>query len=158
MSVVSHVLLDNASEARRLGKLLTEHGEVAISTFAEALFAAAFGGQRTPRANPNFDVVCPRFGKVEVRARVLGTDGDYPRISLRKSPDGEFDHLAAVRLDKKLNFWKAFILPTAALKPLFDAKKQKTAKAHIAWSVFCADSGAVDITSDLMRLVDVGLG
>lgn len=152
----SHALLDNASEARRLGKLLYEHGEVAISAFAEALFAAAFGGQRRQRGNPGFDIDCPRFGKVEVRARVLGTDGDYPRVTLRKSPDGQFDHLAAVRLDKNLALWKAFILPTLALKPLYDAKKQPKGTAHIDWSSFCSDSNAIDITADLKQFVDAG--
>ncbi len=151
-----HALLDNANEARRLGKLLREHGEVTISAFAEALFAAAFDGKRMSRGNRNFDLDCARFGKVEVRTRVLGTDGEYPRITLRKSPDGQFDHLAAVRLNETLGLWKASVLPTLALRPLYDVRKQKNGLAHIDWSDFCADPKAIDITADLMRYVDAG--
>jgi hypothetical protein len=150
-----HALLDNASEARRLGKLLHDHGEVAISAFAEALFAAAFGGKRMPRGNRDFDVSCPKFGKVEVRARVLGTDGAFPRVTLSKSPDGQCDHIAAIRLDENLNLWKAIILPSVALKPLYDAMIQSKGKtAHIGWSDFSDDSKAVDITAELMRFGD----
>jgi hypothetical protein len=50
--------------------------------------------------NQGFDIRCPRFRLVEVRARTLGSDGPFPRVTLRKAPDGSYDYVAAIRFSE----------------------------------------------------------
>ena len=76
-----HVLPDNGDEARRLQFVLLLHGEATVDMLGDVLFAATFSGTCTPRGNRGLDVNCPKFGRVEVRSRVLGTDGQFPRIT-----------------------------------------------------------------------------
>jgi hypothetical protein len=104
--------------------------------------------------NKGFDVQCPRFGKVEVRGRVLGTDGHYPRITLRRSPSEGYDHLAAVRFERDFSFWRAIILPAAALGPLYEVNKQKKGSAHISWHTAAESPSTVDISDALRGVLD----
>ncbi|MFT8246464.1 hypothetical protein [Roseomonas sp. BN140053] len=148
-----HRLPDAADEARRLQSLLLAHGPLTVDALGETLVAAAFGGARMKRNNADFDVRCPRFGLVEVRSRVLGTDGWLPRLTLRKAPLGVYDHVAALRFALDLSFWRGVILPTAALIPLYEARKQASGIAHIAWNDAVAHSAALDITGELRAVI-----
>ena len=144
-----HRLPKALDEARRLQALLLAHGPITVDALGETLVAAAFGGTRMKRNNADFDVRCPRFGLVEVRSRVLGTDGWLPRVTLRKAPLGAYDHVAALRFEPDLAFWRGVILPTAALIPLYEARKQTSGVAHIAWNDAVAHPVALDITGEL---------
>lgn len=147
-----HRLSDATNEARRIQSLLLAHGPLTVDALGETLVAAAFGGTRMKRNNADFDVRCPRYGLVEVRSRVLGTDGWLPRLTLRKAPLGVYDHVAALRFAPDLSFWRGVILPTTALIPLYEARKQASGIAHIAWNDAVTHPAALDITGDLQAV------
>lgn len=155
-AAATHRLPAPAHEARRLQGLLLAHGPVTTDELGEQLVAAAFGGTLMERGNKDFDIQCRRYGRVEVRTRILGTDGWLPRITLRRPPDGAYDHLAAVRLEQDRSFWRALILPTAALAPLYARYKQAKGIAHIPWEAAAAESAAEDITARLRGMLDGG--
>lgn len=149
----NHRLPDAADEARRLQRLLIAHGPISADILGEALFAAAFGGEPMARGNKDYDVRCPRFGLVEVRSRILGTDGWHPRISLRRAPNGEYDHVAALRFEQDYSFWRAVVLPTAALQRLYASRRQFSGIAHIPWSAAADDPDTIDVTAEMRAVL-----
>jgi hypothetical protein len=152
-AAANHVLSSPADEARRLMPLLVAHGEVTLHALAEALFAGAFGGVPMKRGNKDFDIQCSRFGAVEVRSRVVGTDGDTPRLTLRRSPSG-YDHVCALRFERDFSVVRAVVLPTAALVPLHAAYKQKKKDiAHIPWTKIEIDPAVIDVTEELIAVL-----
>ncbi len=78
---------------------------------------------------------------------MLGTDGMYPRVSLREGKFKVADQFMAVRCTPEVEFYAAVLIPKSSARPLFEARKQVSgALAHIAWRDWISAVGAVDYT------------
>ncbi len=138
------------AEAVRLFGLLRTHGEVTKDAFCENLVAAALGGTLMSRGNKGFDVRHPALGRIEVRSRMLGTDGDKPRITLRCDPVEACDWLVAVRITPDFRLHEGWMFAARSLQRLYARyRRAKNPVAHVPWNVAVALEGADDITGRL---------
>lgn len=136
-----------------MASLLRDYGEIKASRYFEILVAATYDGELMAPNHPEFDVHCTRFGRVQVRTRVIGTDGKYPRISLRGMPS-EFDVLIGAHLAQNFSINHAIALRSPAIEPLYLAKRQQDGKlAHIPWAQLVAAPGAEDVTKELSSIL-----
>ncbi|WP_173089175.1 hypothetical protein [Devosia sp. 1635] len=103
--------------------------------------------------NAPYDVLSPVHGRIEVKTRVEGTDGDNPRVSLKEAKFETADHFMAVRWTRDAELSLALMLPAASVKPLHLARRQRTGLAHIAWREFIAAPGPIDFTAQFAAVL-----
>ena len=82
-------------------------------SYAEILIANALKSQRlTNGVNKGYDILSDKWGRVEVKSRRLPFDGRAEtRVSIQKSKEGGFDHLAFVVFETNWSIHKALLLP-----------------------------------------------
>jgi len=132
---------------------IQRHFTISYDKLAEILTAICTEGKVCSARNGNYDVEAPIYGRIEVKSRVLGTDGPFPRISLTPTKLRSAKWFMAVRWDKQGDIYAAFMLPLSSVQPLFDARLQNSGKqAHIAWDDWRNASGLKDFTSQF-RLI-----
>ena len=112
--------------------------------YAEVLVAEALDSERVANAvNQGYDVRSRRFGRVEVKCRVLPCDGRRDdRVDLRDAKAGGFDHLAIVIFSPDYSVNGAVIVPYGQAWPIVDARKYR----RISYAEACQLEGATDIT------------
>lgn len=133
---------------------IVRHHVVSYDKAAEILTAICTDGEIADRNSPGYDVHSERFGRIEVKSRVLGTDGPFPRISLTTKKLEGADSFMAVRWTKAGEIHAAVMLPRESTYPLFTARLQAAGRlAHIAWSDWVAAKGAIDMTSQFRKLL-----
>lgn len=125
---------------------MARYNEISHQLLSELLVAIATGGEVIGGNNRGSDVRSPTHGLIEVKSRLLGTDGPWPRVSLRRHNVDKADWIAAVRWNPDFTFFDAVMLPKQQAAALFAARKQVSRDAaHITWQDWTADPEASSI-------------
>jgi hypothetical protein len=92
---------------------------------AELLMVKALGGTRNhDRSHKGFDLVAPRFGRIEVHSRTLPRRRRAEtRVTLQESKRHEFDWLSVVIFTPDLRIAAGYMLPHDAAWGLADARR-----------------------------------
>lgn len=150
-------LLSDAREMHRLiqnASFMKRHSVISLDKLAEILTALCTDGSIAERNTKGHDIVSPKHGRIEVKSRVLGTDGEFPRITLSSNKLVGSDTFMAVRWDRNNNIYSAIMLDKAAVQPLYNARLQASRKsAHIAWDAWKSAPGAIDFTKPFTDLI-----
>ena len=119
----------------RTAQCMARYDKVSHEVLAELLVSIATNGEVIGGNNRGSDVRSPEYGLVEVKSRILGTDGPYPRVSLKQHNIEKADWFAAVRWARDYTLYDAVMLPKCSALSLYEVKKQaKSGTAHIGWS------------------------
>ena len=148
--------LQDAKEIARIlqsAQCFQRYDKIAHELLSELLVAIATDGEVLGGNNRGSDVFSRIYGRIEVKSRILGTDGPYPRVSLRTSNLEKADYFVAVRWTKKFDLHGAVMLPKTAVQSLYDAKAQKDGTAHINWTDWIGRPESVSITDLLSPLL-----
>ncbi|WP_157769994.1 hypothetical protein [Ruegeria profundi] len=151
---------DYASEdAREMAKILRtakcirRYDKISHDLLGEILVAAALEGVVEGGNRRGSDIHAPAFGLVEVKSRILGTDGPFPRVSLRPSNIEKADYFVAIRWNRDFSFYDAVMNSKEAVLPLYSVKKQGSGVAHISWKDWCSTSGAVSLKERMIQIL-----
>lgn len=128
--------IDDAAEMYtilRTAKCIQRYDSISHQLLAEILVAIATSGEVVGGNNRGSDVISPILGKIEVKSRILGTDGPFPRISLKAHNIEKSDWIAAVRWKRNFEFYDAVALPKTSVIPLFEGRLSASRASHIAW-------------------------
>lgn len=129
-------------------KCMARYDKISHEILAEILVAIATGGEVIGGNNRGSDVRSPQFGLIEVKSRILGTDGPYPRISLKQHNLDKADWFAAVRWHRNYALYDAVMLPKLVARELYDKKRQASGLAHIGWADWSSAAGAKNIRAE----------
>jgi hypothetical protein len=112
--------------------------------YAEVLIAEALGGIRVAsQVNPGYDVVCERFGRIEVNSRQLPPDGrTEERVAVSESKESGFDFLAIVVFHPDFDIRGAVVAPYDSVWELIASQRYN----RISYSQACGLRGAIDVT------------
>lgn len=150
-------LLSDALEMHRIiqgASCMRRHSVISLDKLAEMLTALCTGGTVAERNAKGHDIVSPEYGRIEVKSRVLGTDGAFPRVTLTPNKLAGSDSFMAVRWDANYRIHAAVMLNAGAVRPLYDARVQTSGKcAHIAWGAWKNAPGAIDFTERFAALI-----
>lgn len=135
----------------RTSSCMARYDKISHEILAELLVAIATKGKVIGGNNRGSDVKSCEYGLIEVKSRILGTDGPYPRVSLKKHNIEKADWIAAVRWDRDYTLHDAIMLPKKSAERLFENKKQASGLAHIGWKEW---SEAPDKLSLLDRCIN----
>ena len=119
-------------------KVLSQVGEITTGRLGELLVASVTGGEIKNKTG--FDILSPEYGKIEVKSRVLGTDGEWPRVSLGRTNIKEADYVAVLRFSPSYDIAAACMLPIEKVKALYEDYVQSKGTAHIPWEKFRKES------------------
>ncbi|WP_157775810.1 hypothetical protein [Hartmannibacter diazotrophicus] len=159
ISIAPEVLLADAQEMHLIlstAECLERHANITLGTLAEILTALSTDGKLAEPNRKGFDVISPAYGRIEVKSRVLGTDGAFPRISLSPNKIDGADHFMAVRWDQHSKLCFAIMLPKASILPLYQARLQRSGNiAHLHWDDWLAARDAVDFTDQFQELLSI---
>ncbi|MCO6413212.1 MAG: hypothetical protein J5I92_10745 [Thiogranum sp.] len=117
-----------AKVARLQGELLREHQTGHPDWYAEMLVCAHVDGQLASTNNPKYDLQCERYGKIQVKCRVDGTDGNQNRTNFGKYQPNDFDFAAVLILNRDYTVRGARLIPQA------DVLSLVRASGHVRWS------------------------
>lgn len=150
-----HALADATEMARILqtSECMVRYDHISHELLSELLVAIATGGEVIGGNNLGSDVRSPTYGLIEVKSRILGTDGPYPRISLKQRNLDKASWFAAVRWNRNFTFHDAVILPKDSVQRLFDIRKQTRDMAHIGWKDWIADPKGKSLKDDCLRVL-----
>lgn len=143
---------DDASEMYailRSAKCIARYDCISHQLLAEILIAIATGGEVVGGNNRGSDVVSPGFGKIEVKSRILGTDGPFPRVSLKAHNVEKADWVAAVRWTRAFDFYDAVALPRDAIHPLVEGRLNAARATHISWRDWTASPEARSLKAQM---------
>lgn len=150
---------DDAAEMYRIlrtANCIKRYDSISHQLLAELVVAIATDGSVVGGNNRGSDVLSPTYGKVEVKSRILGTDGPYPRISLKPHNIEKADWIVAVRWTRQFEFYDAVALPKSAAQGLLENRLVAGKAAHVAWQVWTATSGSESL-ADRIRSALVNL-
>lgn len=136
----------------RTARCIERYDSISHQLLSELLVAIATSGEVVGGNNRGSDVLSPGYGKIEVKSRILGTDGEFPRISLKQHNLDKADWFAAVRWTRRFEFHAAVALPKSAVVPLFEDRIVGGKVAHTSWKNWLAAPGAVSL-ADKVRAV-----
>jgi hypothetical protein len=149
----TNFLQEDASEMMRIltsAKCIARHSIISADRLSEILTAIVTGGMIVGGNSKGHDILSPTFGLVEVKARILGTDGPFPRVSLKAGNIKKADFFMAVRWTKEMSLYEAIGVPKATAATLYAAKQQVSGLAHIAWRDWTAVPGARSFRSEMV--------
>lgn len=139
------------AELRHLGVLRTNNPPV--GDYAEWLVAQALGVNRLPaNSTKSYDLVSDRYGKVQVKARLVSSPAKSGQQQTSPFRSKDFDHAAFVLLSDI-----DFSVVAAVLMPLAAVEDRWTRRQHVkGWTVHMngptmTHAGAIDISDDLRR-------
>lgn len=137
----------------RTAKCIERYDSISHQLLSELLVAIATGGEVVGGNNRGSDVFSPEYGKIEVKSRILGTDGEFPRISLKQHNLDKADWFVAVRWTKRFEFHDAVALPKIAVLPLFEGKMAGGKVAHASWKSWLAAPGSVSLAETVRAVI-----
>lgn len=137
----------------RTAKCIERYDSISHQLLSELLVAIATDGEVVGGNNRGSDVISPQYGKVEVKSRILGTDGEFPRISLKQHNLDKADWFVAVRWTKRFEFYDAVALSKAAVTPLFEGRMAGGKVAHTSWKNWLAAPGAVSLADKVNAVI-----
>lgn len=143
---------DDASEMYailRSARCIARYDCISHQLLAEILVAVATGGEVVGGNNRGSDVLSPGFGKIEVKSRILGTDGPFPRVSLKAHNVEKADWVAAVRWTRTFDFHDAVALPRDAIHPLVEGRLNAARATHISWQSWTASPAARSLSDEI---------
>ena len=147
-------LQEDAAEMMQIlstAKCIARHSMISPDRLSEILAAIVTSGTIVGGNSKGHDVLSPEFGLVEVKARILGTDGLFPRVSLKASNIEKADFFLAVRWTKAMELHDAIGVPKATAAILYAAKQQVRGLAHIAWRDWISAFGAKSFRHEMLR-------
>jgi hypothetical protein len=149
-------LKQDAAEMMRIltsANCIQRHSLISHDRLSEILTAMVTGGTLTLQNKEGHDVTSPKFGRIEVKSRVLGTDGAFPRVSLRASNLQYAEYFVAVRWTRDMDLYEAIGVPRSSAEALYAAKLQKSGRrAHIGWSDWVSAPHARSFREDMQRV------
>ncbi|MEI3807613.1 hypothetical protein V6R85_24125 [Agrobacterium sp. CCNWLW32] len=131
----------------RTANCIKRYDSISHQLLAELVVAIATNGEVVGGNNRGSDVVSPTYGKIEVKSRILGTDGPFPRVSLKPHNLDKSDWIAAVRWTRDFDFHDAVALPKAAAQGLFAGRLLETRASHVAWQTWISTPGAESLSA-----------
>ncbi len=131
---------------RNTQELLREHHTGHPEWYAEGLVASAFQGVLMTTNHRDYDLTCKRWGSVQVKSRVQGTDKTQNRTNYEKYLPGAFDHVAIILFETDYRLKAAVMLPCA------DVLSLRKAKGHVKFDDARKHPNAVDIQPDLLAV------
>jgi hypothetical protein len=134
-------------------KCLVRYDKIAHELLSELLVAIATKGEVVGGNNRGSDVFSDEYQRVEVKSRILGTDGPFPRVSLRPSNLEKADNFVAVRWKADFTFYDAVMLPKSAVLKLHADKSQSNGMAHISWLDWKNNSQAVSFKEKCVEVL-----
>lgn len=137
----------------RTTECLKRYQEISHQLLSELLVAIATEGEVVGGNNRGSDVLSPKYGKIEVKSRILGTDGPFPRVSLKTHNLEKADCFVGIRWTRDFQFHAAFMLPKSAVLPLYQARKQANGLAHISWDSWKSATGAIDLSGAVRKVL-----
>ncbi|HEV7693838.1 MAG TPA: hypothetical protein VGO52_23590 [Hyphomonadaceae bacterium] len=129
----------------RSAACMARYNKISHELLSELLVAIATNGEVVGGNNRGSDVLSPTHGKIEVKSRILGTDGPFPRISLKEHNLAKADWFAAVRWNPDFTLYDAVLLPKASAMNHYQQKRQSKGLAHIGWKDWARDASAQSI-------------
>ena len=119
--------------------------------YAELIVANSIKAARNLNGvKKGFDIVCEKYGKIEVKSRTLPKKGTENRISIQKSKINQFNYLAYVLFDSDMNVKGGFLLPYSDVISLIENKKY----ARFNFKDVFNHENAIDITKKLKKAQD----
>ncbi|MEY9562250.1 hypothetical protein [Sinorhizobium fredii] len=131
----------------RTANCIKRYDSISHQLLAELAVAIATEGEVVGGNNRGSDVVSPTYGKIEVKSRILGTDGPYPRVSLKPQNLDKSDWIVAVRWTRGFEFHDAIALPKSAAQGLFAGRLSEGRVAHVAWQTWIATPGTESLAN-----------
>src|SRR5258707_13280613 len=104
-----HAVAD-ATEMMRIlqtAQCMARYNHISHELLSELLVAIATGREVIGGNNLGSDVSSPTYGLIEVKSRILGTDGPNPRISLKQRNLDKASWFAAVRWNRDFTLHEA---------------------------------------------------
>ena len=132
--------------ARLQGEMLRKYKVGHPEWYAEMLVCAAYDGQLALTNCPGHDLTCDRFGRVQVKCRVRGTDGVAHRVNFRKYKPEDFDHAAIVIFEPDFRIMDAVVLPVT------DTLGLMRAAGHVSWQPASTHTNAISIREPLVAV------
>lgn len=129
----------------RTARCIQRYGSISHQLLAELVIAIATDGEVVGGNNRGSDVVSPSFGKIEVKSRILGTDGPLPRVSLKPHNLEKADWITAVRWTRGFEFHDAVALPKASAVSLFTGRMAVGKATHVSWQSWIAAPAAISL-------------
>lgn len=118
----------------RTARCMARYDKISHEILAELLIAIVTKGEVVGGNNRGSDVRSADFGLIEVKSRILGTDGPYPRVSLKRHNIEKADWFAAVRWTRDYTLYDAVMLPKPIAETLYERMRQASGLAHIGWT------------------------
>jgi hypothetical protein len=114
------------------------------SDYAEVLVAEALNAQRIPNGvNQGYDLISSKYGRIEVKCRMLPTDGRIEeRVDLKGSKIHGFDYLAIVIFYPDFGVKGSILVPYDNVWPIVDSRPYR----RISYGEACQLHETVDIT------------
>ncbi|MGR3708659.1 MAG: hypothetical protein ACU0A9_04380, partial [Alterinioella nitratireducens] len=97
------------------------HFDISHGTLSEIIVAHVTNGRVLGGNKKGRDVESQRYGMIEVKSRMLGSDGPNPRVSLRPGNLANSDYFAALRWSREFDLTEAILLPKYAVLPVYNA-------------------------------------
>lgn len=144
-----------APDAKEMATILKQadcmkrYDRISHDILSEILVAAALDGEVEGKNRRGSDVRSSLHGRIEVKSRILGTDGPFPRVSLKTSNIEKADFFVAVRWEKDFSFHDAVMLPKDAACRLYSERRQSSGTAHISWKDWQIAPGAVSLKTKI---------
>jgi len=135
-----------ATLARLQGEILRQCGSGHPEWYAETLFAAAYDGVLAPTNHPSFDMRTERWGTVQVKCRVDGTDTTQNRANFKNYRIGDFDHAGIVLFERTFHIKGAVVLPCV------DVLSLVRPAGHVKWQDAASHPRAIVVTSQLRAI------
>lgn len=132
---------------------MKRYDKISHELLSEILVAIATDGEVIGGNNRGSDVRSPSYGLIEVKSRILGTDGEFPRVSLKQANIDKAAWFAAVRWQRDFRLYDAVLLPKRCAAKLYEAKRQSRNLAHISWADWISNSEAVSIKERCIGLI-----
>lgn len=132
-------------------RCIARYDHISHELLSELLVAIATGGEVLGGNNLGSDVRSPSHGLIEVKSRILGSDGPYPRVSLKQRNLDKAEWIAAVRWHRDFTLYDAIMLPKSSAARLFQTRKQAKDLAHISWKDWSSDPQAMSIKGICMN-------
>ena len=129
--------------ARLQGELLRDQKCGHPDWYAEMLFAAAFDGQLMPTNHPKYDMQTSRWGNVQVKCRVDGTDSTQNRSNFSRYALGDFEHAVIVLFERSYRIRDAIVLACS------DVLSLVRAAGHVKWADARGHARAVSVLPEL---------
>ena len=133
---------------------MARYDKISHEILAELLISIVIDGKVIGGNNRGSDVKSPAHAFIEVKSRILGTDGQFPRVSLKQHNIEKADWFAAVRWTREYTLDDAVMLPKSSACVLYEQKKQSQGLAHISWTDWTSSPDAQSLRDACIKAIN----